>query len=56
MDPNTIMLATVPMTTFADVHIDEDEVVVIALLYERISTVSYIKRKKIIRSRWNLRY
>jgi hypothetical protein len=35
---------TTPMATFVDVAIDE--VVVVALLYERISTVAYIKRKK----------
>jgi len=54
MAPNSIVPATTPMATFVDVAIDE--VVVVALLYERISTVAYIKRKKIIRSRVNRRY
>ncbi len=54
MAPSSIIPATAPMATFVDVAIDE--VVVVALLYERISTVAYIKRKKIIRSRVNRRY
>jgi hypothetical protein len=54
MAPSSIAPATTPMATFVDVAIDE--VVVVALLYERISTVAYIKRKKIIRSRVNRRY
>jgi len=48
MAPNRIIPATAPTATFVDVAIDE--VVVVALLYQRILTISNIKRKKINRT------
>jgi hypothetical protein len=47
MAPTTINVAITPMATFVDVAIDE---VVAVLLFKRILTFRYIKRKKIIPS------
>jgi hypothetical protein len=48
MTPTRIIPTTAPTATFVDVDIDE--IVVVALLYQRIFTISNIKRKKVNRT------